>query len=106
MSLISKSIIIHPFAQKEFERRIVWLKKRGYLVNSAEIFHSEIQEALDQLVRQEHHREIPDAPGYYRVGPIRTHRYSMIYKMKENTIYLVAFAAPQRRPGYWRRRKV
>jgi len=36
-------IITHPLAQKEFERQIQWLKKYGYLVNSADVFYNEIQ---------------------------------------------------------------
>jgi hypothetical protein len=56
------------------------------------------------LARRTHHREIVSAPGYYRVGPTRTHRYSIIYTITEHAFHVVAFAAPQRRPGYWRRR--
>ena len=99
-------IIVHPLAQKEFERKILWLKKYGYLVNSAEIFYNEIQASLDDLARRTHHREVIDAPGYYRVGPTPTFTYSLIYKIVENQIHLLTIAAPQRRPGYWKRRKI
>jgi hypothetical protein len=99
-------IITHPFAQKEFERQIQWLKKYGYLVNSADIFYNEIQAALDDLGSRTHHPEVADAPGYYRVGPTPTYSYFLIYKMVENEIHLLAIAAPQRRPGYWKRRKI
>jgi hypothetical protein len=99
-------IIIHPSAQKEFERQILWLKKYGYLVNSAEVFYNEIQAALDDLGRRTHHREIVDAHGYYRVGPTPIFSYSLIYRVVENQIHLLAIAAPQRRPGYWKRRKI
>lgn len=99
-------IIIHPLAQGEFERKIKWLKKHGYLVNAPAMFYEEIQEALHKLSQLGHHREIVKVPGYYRLGPTRTFRYSLIYQRSETTIYLVAFAAPQRRPGYWRRRKI
>ena len=99
-----KQIIIHPLAQKEFERRLLWLKRKGYLINSAEIFHGEIEAALADLAGRTHHREILAVRGYYRVGPTRTHRYSIIYKIEEGVYHVVAFAAPQRRPGYWRQR--
>jgi len=98
-------IIIHPLAQREFERQILWLKKNGYLVNSAELFYHEIQAALDDLGQRTHHREIAAAPGYYRVGPTPRFLFSLIYKMDERVIYLAAIAAPQRCPGYWKRRK-
>jgi hypothetical protein len=99
------TIIIHPFAQGEFERQIRWLKKNGYLVNSAELFHHEIQAGLDDLSKRSHHREITTAPGYYRVGPTPMFSYSLIYKIVDAKIYLVAIAAAQRCPGYWKRRK-
>lgn len=99
-------IIIHPLAQIEFERQIRWLKKYGYLISSAEIFYNEIQAALDDLGSRTHHREVVDASGYYRVGPTPTYSYSLIYKIVENEIHLLAIAAPQRRPGYWKGRKI
>jgi len=100
------NIIVHPSAQKEFERQILWLKKYGYLVNSADIFHYEIQVALNDLGERTHHREIAEAPGHYRVGPTPTFTYSLIYKVVANEIHLLAIAAPQRRPGYWKRRRI
>ena len=98
-------IVIHPLAQREFEVKIRWLKERGYLINSAEIFYDEIQAGLEDLRSRVHHRELADAPGYYRLGPTRTHSYSLIYTMQDGAIHLVAIAAPQRRPGYWKRRR-
>jgi hypothetical protein len=98
-------IIIHPLAQKEFERKIRWLKKYGYLVDSAGAFHHEIEAALSDLAGRTHHREIVRTPGYYRFGPTPTFRYSLIYKIVETHVHLVAMAAPERRPGYWKRRK-
>ena len=99
-------IITHPLAQKEFERQILWLKKHGYLINSAEIFYNEIQTSLDDLGKRTHHRKIIDAPGYYRVGPTPTYSYSLIYKIVGSEIHLLAIAAPQRRPGYWKGRQI
>lgn len=77
-------IITHPLAQKEFERQICWLKKYGYLVNSSEIFYTEIQAALDDLGKRIHHRKIFDAPSYYRIGPTPIYSYSLIYKVVGN----------------------
>jgi hypothetical protein len=68
------------------------------------IFYNEIQAVLDDLGSRTHHREVTDALGYYRVGPTPTFGYSPIYKVVENRIHLLAIAAPQRRPGYWKRR--
>ena|ERR1700761_5575983 len=100
------SIIIHPLAQGEFERKISWLKKHGYLVNAPARFQEEIQEAFRELSQKTQHRGVAKVPGCYRLGPTRTFRYSLIYQWSGTTIYLVAIAAPERRPGYWRRRKL
>jgi hypothetical protein len=86
-------IITHPLAQKEFERQIRWFKKYGYLINFGEIFYNEIQAGLNNL-------------GNYRIGPTPTYSYSLIYKIAESEIPLLAISAPQRRAGYWRRRKI
>ncbi len=93
------SIIIHPQAQSEFERKIGWLKKHGYLVNAPAMFYDEIQEAFLELSQRTHHREIAKSPGYFRLGPTKTFRYSLIYRVSGATVYLVAIAAPERRPG-------
>jgi hypothetical protein len=95
-----------PTRQGEFERKISWLKKHGYLVNAPAMFYDEMQATLRELSQLAHHRAILNAPGYYRLGPTPTFRYSVIYQVMGTTIYLVAFAAPERRPGYWRRRKI
>jgi hypothetical protein len=100
------SIVIHPLAQGEFERKIRWLKKHGYLINAPKIFNDEIQKAFLELGRRAHHRAIAPNSGYYRLGPTRRFRYSLIYQLSGTTIYLVAIAAPERRPGYWRGRKI
>ena len=99
-------IIIHPFAKKEFEGKILWFKKYGYQINSSAIFYQEIQAALDDLGKRTHHRPLTNTSGYYRVGPTPTHSYSLIYRIVGDEIHLLAIAAPQRQPGYWKRRKI
>jgi hypothetical protein len=74
------------------------------LLESARIFHDEIGTALHELERLAHHREILKAPGYFRFGPTPKFRYSVIYQQFDAAIHVIAFAAPQRRPGYWKQR--
>ncbi len=100
------NIIIHPLAQREFERQIIWLKQHGLEIDSAQKFHNEIRLALDDLAHRSQHRPLAQTPSYLRVGPTPKFRFSVIYKIVSEKIHVVAFAAPQRRPGYWKRRQV
>ncbi len=99
------SIAIHPLAKTEYERKIVWLKRNGILLNAAELFAGEIEAALDELAQLTHHRPVQKMPGHVRIGPTPKFRYSLIYQVEDASLNVVAIASPERRPGYWRRRK-
>jgi hypothetical protein len=99
-------IIRHPRAQMELEQQLLWLKKHGLQINSPELFFHEIQAALEELRARTHHREMAETPGYFRLGPTPIFSYSLVYKIHDDEIHLLAIASPHRRPRYWKRRSI
>jgi hypothetical protein len=99
-------LVIHPSARNEFDRKVEYFRRRGLLFNSAGLFVDEIEEALRDILAEPGKRRMPGLPGYFRVGPIARFSFSLIYRMAGDEIHVIAIAAPQRRPGYWKRRKI
>jgi plasmid stabilization system protein ParE len=99
-------LVIHPAAQKEFDRKVDYLLQNGLLPNSAELFVDEIERGLDEIKKHPGKNRMPGSPNYYRVGPTERFSYSLIYQIGETALEVIAIAAPQRRPGYWKKRKV
>ena len=98
-------LIVHPAAQKEFDRKVDYLRKNGLLLNAADLFVDEIERALDQIRNDPGKSLMPGARNYYRVGPTERFSYSLIYQISGETIEVLAISAPQRRPGHWKRRR-
>jgi plasmid stabilization system protein ParE len=98
-------LIVHPAAQMEFDRKVDYLRENGLLPDAAELLVDEIENALEQVRRNPGASRMPNARSYYRVGPTERFGYSFVYQMSDDTIEVLAISAPQRRPGYWKRRK-
>ena len=99
-------IFIHPAAQKEFDRKVEYLRRKGLLPFSAELFVDEIEEALAEMKKHPGKFRLPGSLNYFRVGPTARFSYSVIYQISDACLEVIAIAAPQRRPGYWRRRRI
>jgi len=98
-------LIVHPAAQAEFDRKVTYLQRKGLLPNSADLFIDEIERALDEVLDQPGKSRMPKAPAYFRIGPTERFSFSIVYRIVEAEIHVIAIAAPQRRPGYWKRRR-
>lgn len=98
-------MVVHPAAQKEFDRKVDYLRKNGLLPNAADLFVDEIERGLDQIRNDPGKSRMPGSSDYCRVGPTERFSYSLIYQFSGETIEVLAIAAPQRRPGYWKRRR-
>ncbi|MBV9743866.1 MAG: type II toxin-antitoxin system RelE/ParE family toxin [Acidobacteriia bacterium] len=92
-----RTVRYHEAAEQEL------LSEIGYLENCAEDlgrrFLTEILKAEDFLV------EFPEAaeellPGIRKYS-LRKFRYSLIYVVEQDAIYVLAIAHQSRRPGYW-----
>lgn len=70
---------------------------------AAQDLHAELAKALERLSLQ---------PGLGTPGPADTrllplHRFpfTVVYRWREESVWVVAVAAQRRRPGYWARRR-
>jgi plasmid stabilization system protein ParE len=100
------NVVIHPAARKEFDRKVEYLRLNGILPDAAELFVDEIERALEEIQKHPGKKRMPRSSSYYRFGPTERFAYSLIYRIGKDALEVIAIAAPQRRPGYWKRRKV
>lgn len=87
-------------AADEVEAAKEWYAERSLL--AARVFVEEVAAAIDR---------IGEAPDRWPKGPAgtrhhRVHRfpYSVVYRVKDDDIQVVAFAHAKRKPGYWKDR--
>jgi len=95
-----KIIEFHPAASDGAEAAKNWYAERSLLASKS--FVSELIHAVDQVV------EAPEMWAEYEAG---TRRYvfprfpfSLVYRVLENKIQIVAVAHSKREPGYWKSR--
>jgi plasmid stabilization system protein ParE len=67
-------LVVHPAAQKEFDRKVDYLRKNGLLPDAADLFVDEIGRALDLIQNDSSKGRTVGMRGLYRVGP--TARFS------------------------------
>jgi plasmid stabilization system protein ParE len=93
-------IEIHPEARLELEDARSWYRERSQV--AARAFVTEVIGAL---------KKIAQAPEAWPRTRSNEHRfvfqrfpYSIIYRVRQNEIFVTAIAHQRRRPGYWRGR--
>lgn len=91
-------ISFHPAAAAEVEAAVRWYADRSYV--AARAFVMEVSAGLERL------GEAPDRWPRYLQG---TRRYllphfpfSLVYRLRNEEIEIVALAHHMRQPGYWR----
>lgn len=95
-----------PAAQAEYKRKLESIALRPFTTHSVRNFIEDIEYLEREILRRPGARRIPEAPlGYFRVGPSPVYSYSLTYRIRDGNIYIVAVAAPGRRPLYWLRRQ-
>jgi toxin ParE1/3/4 len=97
-----KQVEFHAEASTEYDAAFDWYHERSPDV--ALDFDAEVDHAL---------AEIASAPHRWAVGPHSTRRYLLrrfpyilIYREREGDIQSVAVAHTNRKPGYWRRKRL
>ncbi len=94
-------------AELEFERKLARIALRPFTTHSISDFVQDIEALEEKILRHPGLRAAPGAPpGFFRVGPSRIYSYSLIYRLRDGDAFVVAVAAPQRRPLYWKRRTI
>ncbi|MBA3271279.1 MAG: type II toxin-antitoxin system RelE/ParE family toxin [Acidobacteria bacterium] len=91
------NVEFHPAALREAESAQAWYEERSLLAASA--FLRELSIAV-QRIRQAPHRYPTAEAGTHRILLDRL-TFTIYYRVKSNTLNLVAIAHQKRRPGYW-----
>lgn len=98
--MVERIIEFHPAALEEAEVARDWYAERSLMASKA--FVSELNHAVEQLA------ETPDRWPQYEAG---TRRYvfprfpfSLIYRVLDEKIQILAVAHTKRRPEYWKER--
>jgi plasmid stabilization system protein ParE len=96
-----KDLRFHPEAEDDVTEALQWYEQRSAIARRA--FANEIDRAF---------QHITDAPLRYPQGRRGEHRfvldrfpYTILYRVREDHLFVTAVAHQSRRPGYWRHRK-
>jgi toxin ParE1/3/4 len=96
----AETVEFHPEAAREAQAATEWYLLRS--VRAAERFVRELEKAVGAIARA------PDRWPYYvestRRFLLRRFPYSVVYRVKGNSLQIAAIAHVRRRPGYWRQR--
>jgi hypothetical protein len=100
-------ILYIPVAEFEHNSKLERIAQRPFTTHSVSDFLQDIAYLEDQIRIHPGLRAALGAPlGFFRVGPSPIYSYSLIYRLRDGDAYVVAVAAPGRRPLYWVRRKL
>jgi hypothetical protein len=98
-------------AIRDYLDRVRWLRKQQVAQKVISDFVSEI-EGLEADISADGNR-FPVIDGsrakgdaIYKAEPTRKHKYSLIFILEGKKAYILAVAAPERRPGYWLKRVI
>jgi toxin ParE1/3/4 len=94
------NILFHPDVALEVKASYEWYEEQA--LGLGEDFLSELESAYEAIV------ELPDTwprlRREYRRFLLGKFPFSVIYRSKNESIYIVAIMHNHRRPGYWRSR--
>lgn len=95
-----RDIAYHEAAEEELLNEIGYLELRSRGLGRE--FHAEIRR-VEALIAQfpQAGREIKSGVRTY---PLRKFRFSLVYRIDEDRIFVIAVAHQRRRPNYWIRR--
>jgi plasmid stabilization system protein ParE len=94
------SVSFHPLASDELHAAHAWYAERSS--RAAERFAVEIEMAVARV--SESPIRYPRIRGEVRRHLLLTFPFSLLYRVRDETIEVVAVAHHRRRPGYWKRR--
>jgi len=96
----ARVVRLFPEAEAEVVANRRWYAQRSQAAAAA--FIAEIDDAIARI------GESPETWPRYRRGTrrfvLRRFPFSVVYRVEEDAVYVVAVAHAQRRPEYWRRR--
>ncbi|NIR47235.1 type II toxin-antitoxin system RelE/ParE family toxin [candidate division KSB1 bacterium] len=93
--------IFHPEAAEEYANAYEWYAKRSLRI--ADEFEREIERALRLITNTP--ETWPKYDDQHRYFLIRKFPFSIIYRIFNERIYVIAVAHGSRRPNYWKNRE-
>jgi plasmid stabilization system protein ParE len=90
----------HPEAEAELLQALAWYRERSEF--AAQAFALAVDRALGHIAAGPE-RWPETQPGERRVILSRF-PYSVLYRVRQDDVFVTAIAHQKRRPGYWRRR--
>jgi plasmid stabilization system protein ParE len=94
-------IEFHPEALLELEAAQAWYRERDLLL--ARAFGAEIVRAISTI--SDHPDRFPRNRGNEHRLVLQQFPFSIIYRIRDNDVFVTAVAHQRRRPNYWRSRK-
>ncbi len=98
--MASKPIRFHPEADQEYLSSLAWYSERSR--DAALDFEAQFQQAISAI------EEAPDRwplhLSHYRRYILRQFPFSIVYRVRETDVLVLAVAHAHQRPGYWRKR--
>jgi plasmid stabilization system protein ParE len=98
--MAQRSVRFHPQAESEANRAYEWYHERN--PNAARAFLADLDYAVSRV--QEAPERWPHYHGAARRYLFQRFPFSLIYRVTEDTVEIIAVAHHSRRPGYWSRR--
>lgn len=95
------SVRFHPEAAQEIHEAVEWYRARS--PEAAAGFVAELNHAIEQVA------ELPETWPPYKANTrrfvFRVYPFSLVYRVVEEEVAIVAVAHAKRKPGYWIARK-
>ena len=93
-------VSIHADAEAEYEAALAWYWARS--AKAAQGFEAAFERALELIAANPD--LYPRCDDRHRFCVLRRYPYSLIYRVDENQVRVVAVAHSRRLPGYWSNR--
>ena len=97
------SLQIHRLAQQEFLDALEWYAEQGAASDVLDDFVAQYDDSLLHVCEWPLH----GAPHLLGTRRLQLQRFphGLIYRVREETVYVIALAHPKQRPGYWKDRE-
>lgn len=102
---MTRTVIIEPEAHEDLSRAFAWYEETN--PGMGQVFIDVMREAVSRLTTTpDGSTTMPRAPTSHVVHRVFARRfpYAVIFVVKEDVVYVVAFAHMKRRPDYWHAR--
>lgn len=99
---MTRTVIIEPEADEDLSRAFAWYEETNPGMGQG--FIDAMREAVSRLTTTpDGSTTVPKAPSGHAARRVFARRfpYAVIFVVRENVVYVVAFAHMKRRPDYW-----